>query len=87
MRLTKMATLKDMKDAAGLQAWTTAEQLTKGDLSNFQRAYFITELSRAYSTVAAEIIDANNLHAMMSETVSDKPAPTKKRTPRKKPQA
>lgn len=77
MRLTKTALLKDLHDAAALQAWHIAEQLKAGDLTVFQQAYFLNELSRAALTASINIVDANDLLAMMAEVVSEPVMPTK----------
>ena len=85
MRLTKMVTLKNMEDAAALQAWTTGEQLKQGDLSDFQRAFFLNALARSYLTLSIDIVDAHDLLAQMVETAGDPPpAPVKKLVPRTK---
>ncbi len=98
MRLTKASPLADLKDTAGLQAWQTDQQLTKSDMSPFQRAYFLNELAAAYLQLSINIIDANDLKKMMAEmkpTVvqptktpvkrTRKPPPTKAAPPRPKP--
>ena len=85
MRITKMATLKDLHDIAALQAWHVSEQLKKGDLSEFQQAFFLNELARAALAASINIVDANDLLVMMAETAGAPVMPTKPKRTRKPP--
>ena len=83
MRLTKTATLKDLKDAAALQAWQLAQQVEKGDLTEFQRAYLLNELAASFLQLSIDIIDAHDLKRMMGEVKPTVVKPTKPARTRK----
>jgi len=78
-----MALLKDLHDTAALQVWHIAEQLKKGDLSEFQQAYFLNEISRAALTASITIIDAHDLLVMMTEVQPTPVAPIRPKRTRK----
>lgn len=87
MRLTKATSLVDLEDAAALQAWQTAQQLEKGDLTEFQRAYFLKALGTSYASLSDELVKEHGLKGMMAEVSAQRAqaaqVPGPKRRPRK----
>lgn len=85
MILRNTASLRDMRQAASLQAWHFQQMLAKSEFTPFQQAYFLKELADGCLSVAEGIINENNLAAMMAEVAAhpeETPEPPKK--PRRK---
>lgn len=80
MRLTNVSTQQDLKDAAGLQAWTLDQQLQKGELTLMQRNIFLTALAEAALTLAG-LTKPKRTRKPKAAPPPTKPAPKR---PRKK---
>lgn len=77
MMLTKTATLKDIQQAAALQAWHFREMLNKADFTPFQQAYFLNQLADACLDVSESIIEQNQLGGLMAEVKASVKKPRK----------
>ena len=83
MILRKDATLRDLRQAASLQAWHFQQMLAKSEFSPFQQAYFLKELADGCISITEGIITEHDLSRMMAEAAQPEVEPTPKPTPKR----